>query len=202
MLDEWLITVWANRPHEGLRDPITPDTVLTPNEKYATLVRLAGYVPVPLSADDYIELLPATWRVINSYGIRTNRRTYDNAWLNPYRRQHSGVTAHNGRCEIHHAPYDVSRIWVRNHRDGGWISATWTHLRTTPVPFGELAWQHAREVLAQRGQDTTKEAEIAATAAELLDRAERGPASDTTRSRRDHKVAGRTRAGRHRPDLR
>jgi putative transposase len=196
LLDEWLVAVWANRPHEGLRDPVTPGTALTPNEKYAALVRLAGYVPIPLSADDYIELLPATWRVINSYGVRINRRTYDDARLNPYRRQHSGVNGHNGRWEIHHDPYDISRIWIRNHRDGGWISANWTHLRTTPVPFGELAWQHAREVLSQRGRDAATEAEIAATAADLLDRAERGPVSDTPRSRRDRKVAGRTKATR------
>ena len=36
---------------------------------------MAGYVPVPLGPCDYIELLPATWRVINSYGIKIARRT-------------------------------------------------------------------------------------------------------------------------------
>ncbi|WP_327121179.1 Mu transposase C-terminal domain-containing protein [Nocardia sp. NBC_01730] len=196
LLDEWLVAVWQNRPHQGLRDPVTPDAVLTPNEKYAALVRITGYVPVPLSADDYIELLPATWRMINSYGIRINHRTYDHDRLNPYRRQHSGVTAHNGRWEVHYDPYDVSRIWVRNHHDGGWITVGWTHLRTTPVPFGELAWQHARGILAARGQRTATEAEIARTAAELLDRAEQGPTTDTPRSRRDRKVIGRTAATR------
>ena len=46
LLDEWIVAVWQNRPHEGLRDPLTPDKALTPNEKYAALVAVAGYVPV------------------------------------------------------------------------------------------------------------------------------------------------------------
>ena len=76
--------MWQNRPHDGLRDPLAPGTALTPNEKYAALVETAGYVAVPLSAEDYIELLPVTWRVINSYGIRLGRRTYDARALNPH----------------------------------------------------------------------------------------------------------------------
>lgn len=195
LLDEWVVAVWQNRPHDGLRDPITPGKALSPNEKYAALVEIAGYVPVPLSADDYIELLPSTWRVINSYGIKMNRRTYDGKALNPYRRQHSGVDHRDGRWEVHYDPYDVSRIWVRNHHDGGWITLNWTHLRATPTPFGDLAWKHARDILAQRGQDDATEAEIAQAAADLLDRAGNGP--DTTGSepsKRDRKVVGRTKA--------
>jgi hypothetical protein len=50
----------ACREHDGLRDP------LTPNEKYDALVETAGYVQVPLSEQDYIELLPGCWRAINT----------------------------------------------------------------------------------------------------------------------------------------
>ena len=167
---------WQNRPHDGLRDPLTPGRALTPNERYATLVAVAGYVPVPLGPDDYIELLPVTWRVINSYGVKVGLRTYDSSELNPYRRQNSGIKARNGRWEIRSDPYDISRIWIRNHHHGGWLSATWTHLRTGPVPFGELIWTHARQIVAARGTDPVTEAEIAAAAADLLDRAGQGPA--------------------------
>ena len=186
-------TVWQNRPHDGLRDPLTPGKALTPNEKYAALVETAGYVPVPLAAEDYIELLPVTWRAINAYGIKIGHRTYDGKALNPYRRQHPGSTAQKGLWEVHHDPYDVTRVWVRNHRDGGWIQVPWTHLRTAPAPFGELAWQHARQVLARRGQDPVTEAEIAQAAAALLDKAEQGPAAART-SGGTGRSAGRTRA--------
>ncbi len=207
LLDEWVVAVWQNRPHDGLRDPLTPGRALTPNERYAALVAVAGYVPVPLGPEDYIELLPAAWRVINSYGIKIGLRTYDSRELNPYRRQDSGVRARNGRWEIRHDPYDISRVWIRNHHHGGWLSATWTHLRTVPVPFGELIWTHSRQVVAARGTDPVTEAEIAAAAADLLDRAGKGPAPQDepapppqrksaggTPSARSRRVRGRTAA--------
>jgi putative transposase len=203
LLDEWVVAVWQNRPHEGLRDPLSPDKALTPNERYAALVAVAGYVPVPLGPADYIELLPATWRAVNSYGIKIARRTYDSPALNPYRRQSSGVAERRGLWEIRHDPYDISRIWVRNHHDQGFLEATWTHLRTAPAPFGELTWARAREVLADRGSDPVTEAQIAAAAADLLDRAGNGPsghaparqkAAGRVRSPRSRRVAGRTAA--------
>jgi putative transposase len=209
LLDEWIVAVWQNRPHEGLRDPLCPGKALTPNERYAALVAVAGYVPVPLGPEDYIELLPAEWRVINSYGVKVGLRTYDSGELSPYRRQHSGIEARNGRWEVRYDPYDISRVWIRNHHHhGGWLTATWTHLRTAPVPFGEQAWNHARQLLAARGSDPATEAEIAAAAADLLDRAEKGPepgpgrrgsarrgkAAGGTRSPRSRRVAGRAAA--------
>jgi putative transposase len=207
LLDEWIVAVWQNRPHDGLRDPLAPGRALTPNERCAALINAAGYVPVPLGPEDYIELLPATWRVINSYGVKIGLRTYDSGELNPYRRQHSGIEARNGRWEVRFDPYDISRVWIRNHHHGGWLTATWKHLRTAPVPFGEQAWNHARQLLAARGSDSATEAEIAAAAADLLDRAGKGPepgpgkrapaqqqAAGGTRSPRSRRVAGRTAA--------
>jgi len=194
LLDEWIVTSWQNRPHSGLRHPVTPDKALTPNEQYAALVEVAGYVPVPLKADDYVELLPVSWNAVNKYGIKLSKRTYDCKALNPYRRQHSGVERKKGLWEVHYDPYDVTRIWVRNHHDGGWITVPWKHLRSTPAPFGELAWQHARAVLARRGQDTATEAEIAAAASALLDKAGHGPGPVPDQTARDRRVAGRTRA--------
>jgi transposase InsO family protein len=198
LLDEWLVTTWQNRPHEGLRDPVTPGKALTPNEKYAALVGVAGYVPVALSPEDYVELLPVAWRAINTYGIKIGHRSYDAKALNPYRRQRSGITERNDRWEVHYDPYDISRVWVRNHHDGGWITATWTHLHTAPAPFGELAWRHALLQLSQRGQEPVTEQEIAQAASRLLDRAGQGPAQPSsarpTRTRKNRRVAGRTRA--------
>ncbi len=197
LLDEWILAGWQHRPHDGLRDPVTPGRAYTPNERYAALVESAGYVPVALSAQDYIELLPARWQAINSYGIKINHRVYDSAELNPWRRQPSGVSAKKNLWEVHHDPYDVSQIWVRNHRQGGWITATWKHLNSVPAPFGELAWDHARQHLATQGRQAT-EAEIAQAVAALLQRADRGPAQDQERagkpSKREQRVAARTKA--------
>ncbi|WP_420834080.1 Mu transposase C-terminal domain-containing protein [Streptomyces antarcticus] len=191
LLDEWLVAHWQNRKHDGLRDPSHPGRSFTPNEKYAALVEACGYVPVALSSDDYVELLPAVWRVVNDYGIKIKRRTYDSPELTPFRRQHSGISAKKGLWEVHHDPYDVSRIWVRNHHaDGKWIQATWKHLRRTPIPFGELAWDHASQ-----GLPKATEAEIADAVSALLTKAHAGPGQPPRpkRTARDRRVAARTR---------
>ncbi|WP_030061848.1 MULTISPECIES: Mu transposase C-terminal domain-containing protein [Streptomyces] len=192
LLDEWMVAKWQNRPHDGLRDPALPGRLFTPNEKYAALVEACGYVPVALSGDDYVELLPAVWRTVNDYGIRIKYRTYDSPELTRMRRQHSGVAAKKGLWEVHHDPYDVSRIWVRDHHAGtGWVEATWKHLNRVPVPFGELAWDHARQGLPE-----ATETEIADAVAALLARAHAGPGQPAPpkRTARDRRVAARTRA--------
>ncbi|NRQ40480.1 DDE-type integrase/transposase/recombinase [Nonomuraea sp. NN258] len=197
LLDEWIVAKWQNRKHDELRDPATPGRAFSPNEKYAALVEASGYVPVALTSNDYIELLPATWRAVNSYGIRISRRTYDSPELNPFRRQRSGVAARKNLWEIHYDPYDVSRIWVRNHWDGGgWITVGWTHLRSAPMPFGEMAWDHARQQLPDQGRASTEE-EIAEAVAALLRKASAGPEGsrdDRKLTRRDRRVAARTKA--------
>jgi transposase InsO family protein len=190
LLDEWLVALWLNRPHDGLRDPEHPGRAFTPNEKYAALVEAAGYVPVALGPDDYIELLPAAWRAVNAYGIKLNRRSYDGETLNPLRLQPSGVREKKNLHEIRHDPYDVSLIHLRG--PDGWITVFWKHLDRAPVPFGELAWDHARRSL---GRDATEE-QIADAVAALLRRASAGPEDreKPKMSKRDRRVAARTKA--------
>ena len=189
LLDEWLVAFWLNRPHDGLRDPEHPGRAFTPNEKYAALIEAAGYVPVALSGDDYIELLPAGWRKVNAYGIKVARRSYDSEELNPLRLQPSGISEHGDRWEVRHDPYDVSKIHVRG--PDGWITVFWKHLDRAPLPFGELAWDHARRSL---GREATEE-QIADAVAALLRRANAGPGEGKPKmSKRDRRVAARTKA--------
>ncbi len=188
LLDEWIIAGWQNRPHDGLRDPLHPGRAFTPNEKYAAMVEAAGYVPVALTADDYVELLPARWHAVNAYGIKVSRRTYDGPELNPFRQQPSGIRAHKDLWEVHHDPHDVSRVWVRDHWNGGWITVFWTQLHRVAAPFGEMAWDHARKLLP-----AATEAELADAVESLLARAGQGPGGSAP-SKRDRRVAGRTRA--------
>jgi transposase InsO family protein len=190
LLDEWLVAFWLNRPHDELRDPEHPGRAFTPNEKYAALIEAAGYVPVALGPGDYTELLSPAWRAVNAYGIKLNRRSYDSEELNPLRLQPSGVREKKNLWEIRHDPYDVSRIHVRG--PDGWITVFWKHLDRAPVPFGELAWDHARRSL---GPDAAEE-QIADTVATLLRRAHAGPDDQEKpkMSKRDRRVAARTKA--------
>ncbi|MFJ2217779.1 Mu transposase C-terminal domain-containing protein [Streptomyces sp. NPDC087864] len=203
LLQEWVVSTWQVRPHSGLRAPLMPDRPLSPNEKYAALVAAAGYVPVALSPEEYIQLMPREWRVIGPGGVRINNRTYDSHDLAPYRRQPSGAGPDSRLWEVHYDPYGISCVWVHNHRGAGWITTTWRHLRTSPVPMGELVFDRARQVLAERERRKPDEEAVARVAAELLDRAADGPDERPARrrkrtgqaaERRDCKVVGRTRA--------
>ncbi len=191
LLDEWLL-LWLNMPHDGLRDPEHPGRAFTPNEKYAAMVETAGYVPVALGPDDYVELLPAEWRAVNAYGIKLNWRTYDreDGGLDQLRLAPSGIKERRNLWEIRHDPYDVSRIHVRG--PDGWITAFWKHLNRVPLPFGELAWDHARRGLGPGAS----EKEIADAVTALLRRAGKGPEEDgkPALSKRDRRVAARTKA--------
>ena len=130
---------------------------------------------------------------MNAYGIKINRRVYDSAELNPLRMQHSGVTARKGLWEIHYDPYDVSRVWVRDHWKGGWITVFWTQLHRVAAPFGELAWDHAR-----KSMPGATETELADAVEDLLTRAGQGPGDENgpgpVLSKRDRRVAASTRA--------
>jgi Mu transposase, C-terminal len=176
LLDEWIVAGWQSRPHEGLRSPYLPGRELTPNEAYAVQVARAGYLPVPLAGEDYIELLPACWRAVNDYGIVIGHRTYDCPELGPFRRKASPVAAMRGRWEVHYDPYDLSRVWVRDP-DGGWVTVPWTQLPMVGAPFADFTWRYARQVLAARGGDDTSQSAVARVLAELLHRAGEGPPS-------------------------
>ncbi|MDX3762398.1 hypothetical protein [Streptomyces sp. AK02-04a] len=121
----------------------------------------------------------------NDYGITLDYRTYDCRELGPYRRQPSGVDVKGNLWEVHHDPYDLSHVWVRDTRAGGWITAPWTRLGTVSAPFADFTWRHARSLLAARGADTTDEGAIAAAVEDSLTRAGAGP---------DRRIAARTRA--------
>jgi hypothetical protein len=148
-------------------------------------------VPLALSPGDYIELLPATWRAVNAYGIKISRRVYDGKELNPLRMQHSGVISRKGLHEVHYDPYDISRVWVRDHWNGGWITVFWTQLHRVAAPFGELAWDHARKLMP-----AATEAELADAVEDLLTRAGQGPGDvpAAASAKRERRVAARARA--------
>ena len=201
LLEEWISSAWQNRPHDGLRDPLTPGRAFSPNEKYAALVETAGYLPLPLTAEDYLELLPARWQAISSYGIKIHHRIYDCDELNGLRREKSGIAARKNRWEVRHDPYDIRLVWLRNHREDTWITVPWRLLSAAPAPFGELAWDHsARTLRGQHGQ--VSEDAIAEAVDDLLERAGAGPENEKparqprpARGRgRGPKVAGRTQA--------
>jgi hypothetical protein len=191
LLQEWIICGWQEREHDGLRHPMMPRCALSPNEMWAALVAVSGYVPVPLGREDYIELMPVKRQKINDYGIRIDYRTYDHKALNPYRGERS--PAADGLWEIHYNPHAPGQIWVRlpkhdQPRGYGWEAVPWIHHTLVSAPFTDFTWQHIKRTVARRTDRAQHEHDLALALRELLERAAAGHGT-----RREKVVAARAR---------
>ncbi|MGW1997740.1 Mu transposase C-terminal domain-containing protein [Embleya sp. NPDC001921] len=177
LLDEWLVH-WHQRPHEGLRHPVMPRVALTPNRMWAALVAVAGYVPVPLTGGDHLELLPVRWQAVTERGIRIDHRTYDHEVLGPLRGQSSGIVARGGKWEVHHNPHDGRQVWVRLP-DGELTEIPWMRRDHTHHPFDERTWQYLRATVAPHTDADTHEANLAEALDRLMRRARAGHGTRT-----------------------
>jgi putative transposase len=115
--------------------------------------------------------LPAVFRTVNDYGLTIDNRTYDCKALNPYRRLDSWLRGGNKRWEVHYDPYDITLVWLRDHRSGKWITVPWVYRSLTRQPFGLALWEHARRVVTEWSGPRPAEADIARNVADLLKRA-------------------------------
>jgi hypothetical protein len=191
MFQEWIICGWQEREHDGLRHPMMPHCALSPNEMWAALVAVCGYVPVPLGREDYIELMPLKRQKINDYGIRIDYRTYDHKVLNPYRGEPS--SAADGLWEIHYNPHAPGQVWVRlpkpdQPRGYGWEAVPWIHHTLVNAPFTDFTWQHIKRTVPRRADRAQHEHDLALALRELLERAAAGHGT-----RREKVVAARAR---------
>ena len=178
LLDEWLVH-WHHRPHNGLRHPVLPKTRLTPMEMWGALTAVCGYVPVPLTGRDYLELLPVRWLTISDHGIRLEQRTYDHDLLGPHRGQPSPIAARGGRWEVHHNPHDLRQIWIRLPGRDDLVEIPWIHRDHVHQPFDDRTWDHIRATALRRGDHDQHEADLAQALDDLTRRAAAGHATRT-----------------------
>ncbi|MCM1950404.1 transposase family protein [Streptomyces sp. G2] len=170
LLEEFLV-LWHHRPHAGLRHPLMPRRALTPNQMWAALLPVVGYMPVPLGSDDYVELLPVQWRTITDAGIRFDYRTYDHACLHTDKVQDPGVRSAEGLWEVHYNPYDPVRIWVR--LSDGFVEVPWIHATSVSLPFTHHVWEHICKVTERTESRAKHEEQLVWALDDLLKRAAR-----------------------------
>lgn len=152
LLDLWIVAVWQNKPHPGLRHPAMPKKDLTPNEAYAALASVAPTINMALDRDDYIGLLPVTYRTIQGYGINFESLHYDSPALHAYRGVKSGLPLPaNDRWEVRYDPYRLQSIFVRDHLRGEWIEAEWSLAKQALAPFSLDVLRAARRAVERRG---------------------------------------------------
>ena len=73
--------------------------------------------------------------------------------------------------EVHYDPYDITVVWLRDHRSDEWITVPWVYRSLAGQPFGLALWDHARRVTTERSGPRPAEADVARNVADLLKRA-------------------------------
>ncbi|NCD18817.1 MAG: hypothetical protein EOL89_02360 [Actinobacteria bacterium] len=161
LFDRWVTVVWQNTPHEGLRDPVFPRVVHTPNSMYAAMFDVGGFIPLPLRAEDYFALLPVQHRRIKDDGITINYRRYDSVELNPFRGSPSPDGRRGFEWPVRYHPYDPATVWLERPDAVGedrWIACDWMNKGTFDAPFSRETRDAAFEALTAYGAFDSMEA--------------------------------------------
>lgn len=148
LLEDWIAVEWQNRSHDGLRDPLHPRIALSPNEMCKAFRRIAPELHVPLTRDDFIALLPVTYRRINRYGVTIDHRVYDSKRLAEFRRRQSPQKSKQGRWPIRVDPYNLHVVWL--DVDGEFIPLSWANDVHEMPMLGDV-WRYARDEYRVRG---------------------------------------------------
>lgn len=139
LFDDWVVNVWQNRPHHGLRDPFEPSIVYSPNQAYKAAAAFVGFVASPMTRDDFIDMLPTANRVIGTTGVQIGNRHYDSDELHPHRGTPSRRPRHDNKWEVKINPYDAMHVWVRSP-ENTWIECRWRHIESVSQPhFGDIS---------------------------------------------------------------
>jgi hypothetical protein len=180
-LQEWIAMGWQQRPHEGLRNPFLPSMPpRTPNQVFAAHVASSGYLPVRLSNEDRLRLLPTAWVQVTDKGVRLNNRTYDSGALNGYRNTPSGWPGKGQRWPVRYHPHQPEKVWLEDSRNGAWAEADFVYQRLIGDAWSEYVWDQATAAHLEQGGSTRDEAAIARVVHALLERAGRGPSRTAT----------------------
>ncbi len=150
LFDYWVISIYQNRPHGGLSIPLMPRKLLSPNQMYAALAVTYPQVAVAFTKDDYVGLLPMKPRTIKRDGITLNGLRYDSPVLNPFREVKSGQRSLQGKWEVRHDPYDLTRIWLRVPNQDSFLEVEWVYAEYINMSFSIDTLQAAKSMLDQK----------------------------------------------------
>jgi putative transposase len=157
LFDRWVSVVWQNRAHQALRDPIHPKLIHTPNTMYAALWDVSGASRMPISADEYIALMPHAWRTISHSGIQIGYRIYDSAALIPFHSVRSPHNSeHDGKWAVKYDPSDPSTAWIRDPATKEWVAAFWKNLDDLSRPFAREIRSKALKLATNIGRADDK----------------------------------------------
>lgn len=127
LFHDWVLNVWQNRPHSGLRDPLHPATPFSPNQMAAAATAAIGSIDIPLNRDSFLALLPSKRKALTSTGFRQDNHFYDAPELHAFRGREKDM-------EVHYDPYNPSAVWAQAP-DGSFIECAIKDWNASKSPF-------------------------------------------------------------------
>lgn len=162
VFDDWILNVWQNRSHSGLRGAYDASETFSPNQWFNSVAPFAGDIEMSHTTDDFIDLLPSTTRVIGATGVQYKNRHYDSVQLHPHREMPSNRPHLENLWEVKYHPFDVTRVWVRSP-ENKWLECRWREADAIYQPhFGDIT-QNQHQHQQERNEAAFADADRAGT---------------------------------------
>jgi len=170
MVWTWILTVYHDTPHEGLRDPANPRIRLSPNMAFDRFIEVGGHVEVshdPYRLINFLSCKPDA--TIQSDGIHLMRRTFVNERVVELgARMQRGVGAKARPIPVYYDRWDLTRLYLHDPFAHEWVCVpAATPGGTAIAPFSEAITRAAIEDTI-RGKGPTSNTELHRREVELL----------------------------------
>jgi len=127
LFHDWVLNVWQNDVHGGMRDPLHPAVKFSPNQMAAAAAEVTGSINIPLSPTQYLQMLPSIRKTLTSTGFRHANHFYDSPELHQFRGREKFMV-------LHYDPYNPYAIWAKAP-DGSFIECTTRDWNALNSPF-------------------------------------------------------------------
>lgn len=146
IIREWVATVYHLRPHAGLIDPRLPGVKMSPAERYAQGIAIAGRMNVPANPEIMLEMLPTVTRSIHHYGVEISKLRYTGEIVAKYHNRSRSNAPGKRKWHFSVNPDDLTRIYFNDPEDGTWHTLHWEHASRLSEPFSEDALDYAKQL--------------------------------------------------------
>lgn len=150
IVQAWIVIVWQNHPHEGLRDERYPGVVLTPNQMYDAMLDSSPHFPMALSEDELISFLQHKDLVCQPDGFHVGYHRYDSPDMT-FRGELCPYTS--GKWPVYFNRLNPAAAWVRPSKDAPFLQLDLMDQHDADKPFRPSVRAKAMHAAARLGVD-------------------------------------------------
>lgn len=181
VLWEYILSVYHERPHRGLRDGTGREADLSPRAAFDAYITAGGTVRVPDDPYRFIEFLSTQKCALNDYGLNVDRRRYGSVQIVALKKHmQRGIGLPPKTLTVYYDPHASDVVFARHPVTREWMAIPRIDPdRGTSPPYSELV---RRVVEASYGKNLTA-AELERRETDLVKRWHEGVLNDVKDAR-------------------